>query len=332
MKSPKESKSWHGGDLMAIRIREFFIKEKALSSSIIIFIIISVISPYFFTFDNMRNLLIQISIYGIVSLGMTFAIIGGEFDLAVGSMLSMSAVLIVGLEPKLGLMMAIVVALSSGLFLGLINGLLVSKAKINSFIVTFGSMVMVKGLALTYANGRPLISKSLVLNQIGDMRIFNIPIIIIIFIIFMVICHYVLAYTQFGRNIYAIGGNLSVASATGINVNFYKCTIFIITGFFAAIAGILLAARLNTGSPIQGDEMTLTVIASVVLGGTSLSGGKGSVIRTLLGLFILFFLTNAFDLLEIQPYMQKVIKGIIIISIVAFDSYNKKRNLFKEAS
>jgi ribose transport system permease protein len=312
---------------MAIRIREFFIKEKALSSSIIIFIIISIISPYFFTFDNMRNLLVQISVYGIVALGMTFAIVGGEFDLAVGSMLSMSAVLIVGLEPKLGLGMAIIVALSSGLLLGLINGLLVSKAKINSFIVTFGSMVMVKGLALTYANGRPIISKSSLLNQIGDMKLFNIPIIVFIFILLLALCHYVLTYSRFGRNMYAIGGNSSVASATGINVNFYKCAIFVITGFFAAIVGILLAARLNTGSPTQGDDMTLTVIASVVLGGTSLSGGKGGVLRTLLGLFIIMFLTNAFDLLGIQPYMQKVIKGMIIISIVAFDSYNKKRNL-----
>lgn len=307
------------------RIKEFLLKEKALSSSIVIFIIISLVSPYFLLFGNISNLLVQISVYGIVALGMTFAIIGGEFDLAVGSMVSMSAVLVVGLEPVMGLILAMGVALSSGFVLGLINGLLVSRAKINSFIVTFGSMVMVKGLALTYTNGRPIISKSLILNQIGDMRFLQIPVIVFIFIALLGICHFVLSYTRFGRNIYAIGGNLSVASATGINVNFYKSAIFIITGFFAAIVGILLAARLNTGSPVQGDDMTLTVIASVVIGGTSLSGGKGSVIRTLLGLFIIMFLTNAFDLLGIQPYMQKVIKGLIIISIVAFDSYNKKK-------
>lgn len=307
------------------RIKEFLLKEKALSSSIVIFIIISLVSPYFLLFGNISNLLVQISVYGIVALGMTFAIIGGEFDLAVGSMVSMSAVLVVGLEPVMGLILAMGVALSSGFVLGLINGLLVSRAKINSFIVTFGSMVMVKGLALTYTNGRPIISKSLILNQTGDMRFLQIPVIVFIFIALLGICHFVLSYTRFGRNIYAIGGNLSVASATGINVNFYKSAIFIITGFFAAIVGILLAARLNTGSPVQGDDMTLTVIASVVIGGTSLSGGKGSVIRTLLGLFIIMFLTNAFDLLGIQPYMQKVIKGLIIISIVAFDSYNKKK-------
>jgi ribose transport system permease protein len=308
-----------------LRVGEFFTKEKALISSFLLFIVISIISPYFLTFDNLSNLLVQIAVYGIIALGMTFAIIGGEFDLAVGSMLSISAVLVVGLEPELGLIAAMLVALSSGAVLGLINGLLVAKAQINSFIVTFGSMVMVKGLALTYANGRPLISKSNVLNQIGDMRVFGIPLVIFIFILFLAICHYVLTRTRFGRNMYAVGGNLSVSSATGINVYFYKCSIFIITGFFAAVTGILLAARMNTGSPVQGDDMTLTVIASVVIGGTSLSGGKGSVIRTLLGLFIIMLLTNAFDLLGVQPYMQRVIKGLIIISIVAVDSYNKKR-------
>jgi ribose transport system permease protein len=310
-----------------LTVRNFLIKEKVFSSTMLLFIVVSFISPHFLSVDNMRNLLVQIAVYGIVALGMTFAIIGGEFDLAVGSILSMSAVLVVGLEPKLGLQMAVFISLLSGLVFGTINGFLVSKAKINSFIVTFGSMVTVKGLALTFADGRPIISNSQAFNRFGDMRLLGIPVMFIIFIVLLVVCHYILTYTRFGRNIYAIGGNLGVASATGINVSFYKWIIFSLTGLFAAIVGLLLAARLNTGSPVQGDDITLTVIASVVMGGTSLSGGKGNVVRTLLGVSIIMLLTNTFDMVGIQPYIQRVIKGLIIISVVALDSYNKKKNI-----
>ncbi|HHW00489.1 MAG TPA: ABC transporter permease [Clostridiaceae bacterium] len=309
----------------AVKIGNFLLKEKVFSSSVLLLIAISIASPYFLSVDNLRNLAVQIAVYGIVGLGMTFAIIGGEFDLAAGSMISISGVLAVGLEPKIGLGPALVVAMLSGLVFGCINGLLISKAGINSFIVTFGSMVTVKGLALTIANGRPITSQSEALNNFGDLRVIGIPVMFLIFVILLVVCHYILTYTRFGRNIYAVGGNLDVAKATGLNVAFYKAILFILTGLFSALVGILLAARLNTGSPIQGDDITLTVIASVVIGGTSLSGGKGNTARTLLGVFIMMLLSNSFDLLGIQPYIQKVIKGLIIISVVAFDSYNKKR-------
>ncbi len=309
----------------AQKIRNFIFREKVFSSSVLLLIAISAASPYFLSVDNLRNLTVQLAVYGIVALGMTFAIIGGEFDLGVGSILSVAGVLAVGLEPRIGILLSILAALAAGLAFGTINGLLVSKAKINSFIVTFGSMVMVKGLALTIADGRPIISRSEALNSLGDAKLLGVPVMFLIFIIFLGVCHYILTYTRFGRNIYAVGGNVGVARATGVNVSFYKAMLFVLTGFFAAVVGVLLAARLNSGSPIQGDDITLTVIASVVIGGTSLSGGKGNVARTLLGVFTIMLLSNAFDLLGIQPYIQKVIKGLIIISVVAFDSYNKKK-------
>lgn len=308
-----------------LQVRNFVLKEKIFTFMVLLLVVISIASPYFLSMDNLRNFFVQLAVYGIAALGMTFAIIGGEFDLAVGSMLSLSGLLVVGLEGKIGLFPAIMLALISGLIFGGINGLLVAKAKINSFIVTFGSMVMVKGIALTFANGRPITSANQSFNHFGDLRIIGIPAMFIIFIILLVICHYILTYTRFGRNIYAVGGNLGVASATGLRVSFYKGVIFVLTGFFGAIVGILLAARLNSGSPIQGDDITLTVIASVVIGGTSLSGGKGSVIRTFLGVFVIILLTISFDLIGVQPYIQRVIKGLIIISVVAFDSYNKKK-------
>ena len=307
------------------RTIRFFLKEKVLLCSIIMFMLVSVFSDAFLNAGNISNLLMQIGLYGIVALGMTFAIIGGEFDLGVGSMVSLSSVLVVVLYSHVGLALSVTIAILAGILIGIVNGFLVAKAKINSFIVTFGSMITLKGIALTVANGVPVSSRSEGLNAFGDARILGISLIFIMFAVLLLICHWVLTYTRFGRNIFAIGGNFNVASATGLKVNFLKGSLFVLTGFFAAISGVLMAARLNTGHPTVGDDIALTVIASVVIGGTSLSGGKGNVFRTLLGVFVMMFLSNAFDSLVIQPYIQRVIKGLIIISVVAVDSYNKKK-------
>ena len=303
----------------------FLAKEKILSSLIIMFIIVSILSDSFLHYGNISNLFIQVGLYGIVALGMTFAIIGGEFDLSVGSMLSLSSVLCVVLFPFFGLFISITIAILCGILSGLINGILVAKAKINSFIVTFGSMITLKGIALTVANGVPISSKSATLNKLGDLSIGGISLIFIIFAVFMICVHIVLVYSQYGRNVYAVGGNPGVARATGLKVDRTKASLFVLTGFFAAIAGVFMAARLNTGHPTIGDDIALTVIASVVIGGTSLSGGKGNVFRTLLGVFVMMFLSNAFDSLVIQPYIQRVIKGAIIIMVVTVDAYNKKK-------
>lgn len=301
------------------------LKEKVLLVAIIGFIVISFASPVFFKSENLANLSVQVAVFGTVALGMTFCIIGGEFDLSVGSMLSLSGVLTVFFAPKTGIAAAIVLALVICTLLGVLNGFLVAKAKITAFIVTFGSMITVKGIALTVADGKPIVSENQAFNDFGSAMVGPFPASFVIFIGLLFACFFILRYTRFGRNIYAIGGNGEVAKATGINVAFYKGSIFALTALFAASMGVILAARLNSGSPIQGDDMTLTVIASVVIGGTSLSGGKGSILRTLLGVFVMMLLINAFDLLGVQPYIQKVIKGVIIIAVVAADSYNKKK-------
>ena len=308
----------------------FLVKEKILTSLILMFIAVSIVSDSFLHAGNLSNLLIQVGLYGIVALGMTFAIIGGEFDLGVGSMVSLSSVIAVVLYPKFGLLLSISFAIIAGIVSGLVNGLLVAKAKINSFIVTFGSMITLKGIALTVANGVPVSSESVELNDFGVTGIAGISMIFVIFLCLLLVSHFVLTYTRFGRNVYAIGGNFQVARATGLKVDFFKASLFVLTGFFAAIAGVLMAARLNTGHPTVGDDIALTVIASVVIGGTSLSGGRGNVFRTLLGVIVMMFLSNAFDSLVIQPYIQRVIKGAIIILVVAVDSYNKKKIHLRE--
>ncbi len=314
------------------KIVRFLLKEKVLLCAIMMFILVSLFSGAFFNTGNLSNLLMQIGLYGIVALGMTFAIIGGEFDLGVGSMVSLSSVLTVVLYPYFGLALSVAAAVTAGILIGMLNGFLVAKAKINSFIVTFGSMITLKGIALTAANGVPVTSKSDLLNSFGDKRIAGISLIFILFSFLLLICHWILTYTRYGRNVYAIGGNYNVAAATGLKVNLLKGSLFVMTGFFAAAAGVLMAARLNTGHPTVGDDIALTVIASVVIGGTSLSGGKGNAFRTLLGVFVMMFLSNAFDSLVIQPYIQRVIKGLIIISVVAVDSYNKKKLDLREGT
>jgi ribose transport system permease protein len=186
-------------------------------------------------------------------------------------------------------------------------------------------MVTLKGLALTVAKGVPVPSKSQALNEIGTMNIFGISIVFVVFIVLLLICHFTLSNTIFGRNIYAIGGNPFVAQTSGISLAFYKTSLFVFTLLFASITGLFFAARINSGHPTIGDDSQLTIIAAVVIGGTSLVGGRGNVIRTLLGIFVMMLLPNSFDNLVIQPYFQRIIKGAIIVIVVAFDSYNKKK-------
>lgn len=308
------------------RALKFLLREKILSALILMFIIVSFASKSFFTFGNLNNLLVQIGLYGVVALGMTFAIIGADFDLAAGNMVSTASMLVSIFLQHMAVFPAIVLTLLIGLAFGLIIGLLVAKAKISSFIVTFGSMIALKGAALSLGDGKPISTSAYpTFNSIASANVGGISMVFVIFFVLLLICHWVLTYTRFGRNIYAIGGGYEVAKATGIHVDFYKMMLFALTGLFAAIGGVLMASRVTTGHPTVGDDMTMTVIAGVVIGGTSLAGGKGNVWRTLLGIAVMMFLTNAFDAMVIRPYIQRIIKGIIIISVVAFDSYAKQR-------
>jgi len=311
------------------KIINFLIREKVFSLALLLYIIAAIWlnGDGFNSFYNINNLLIQVATFGIVALGMTFAIIGGEFDLSVGSVYSLTGLLVVGLQPQFGLFSALLIAITVALALGLLNGVLVAKAKISAFIVTFGAMIMVKGIALSYSNGRPITSTCDAFNNFGGMKIGGISAFFVIFAFLFIICHYVLSYTRYGRNIYAIGGNKETAITSGINVDFYKMTIFVLTGFFAGLMGILMAARLNSGSSVVGDGIELKVIAAVVIGGTHLAGGRGSVIRTLLGVFVLALIENIFNLKSdvFSPYFQRVIQGAILVTVVAFDGYNKKK-------
>lgn len=310
---------------MILAVGKNILKEKMIMLFMFMFILMSFLSPIFLTPINLVGILNQISIYGIMACGMTIAIINGDFDLSIGSVAALSGLLMVILEMKIGLIPAILVTLGIAFIIGLINGLLVTLGKINAFIVTLGAMTAYYGLALKICNGNPIQSSSEALSEIGNGTLIGIPYPVLVYFVFVIATQFLLARTKYGRNIYASGGNYEVARLTGINVKFYKISIFVVTALTAAVAGMLLASKLGTGAPNSAQDASMTVISAVVIGGTSLSGGKGSVIRTVLGMMILGILVNTFNLLNVYPYFQMAIKGLILIVVVATDSYFKKQ-------
>ncbi len=288
---------------------------------LVLVLTMSIISNSFLTISNLINILTQISIYGIVACAMTFAVICGEFDLSVGSLLAVITIIFIDSAKNYGFAAAILLSLAIGVLVGLINGFLVAKVKISAFVATLSMMVSLKGLALFYTNGKPINFVHDGMYNLGNGSFLGLPYIVYIFFGFVILSHVVLKYTRFGRDIFATGGNAMVARMAGINVVFYKFIIFIILGVLTSVAGMVMASRLNSGNALFGNDLALSVVAAVVIGGTSLSGGRGSVIKTLLGMLVIGVLFNALLILGVQANWQDVIKGGILIAVVSFDAY-----------
>lgn len=297
----------------------------ALALIFIIFLV-SFFAENYFSLDNFLNVLRQISVIGIISCGMTFVIISGGIDLSVGSILSFSGALFINNVKIFGAIPAILISIASGAIIGLISGFILSKIKGRigeSFIITFGMLTIVAAVTLIYTGG--------VYQYGGTETIFSIigrgisP--IIIFIVIAIISQIILVKTQFGRNIYFVGGNINTARLSGINVSFYRIIVFVISGTLASIAGIVLTSRVGTASPTAGSGYELVAIASVLVGGVSILGGQGNILNTLLGVTILGVLGNSLNMLNISAYPQIIIKGVAIILAVSLDARNKKREM-----
>jgi ribose transport system permease protein len=300
------------------------IKNLAKNNIVLIFLFMVIVgmsfaNDIFFSFGNFINILTQISIYGVVAYGMTFAIICGEFDLSVSSTFALSSVAFIYFSNIIGILPSILLVLCMGALIGLINGLLVSKVGINAFVVTLATMVSIKGIALFWTDGKPIRNNSEIVYQLGNGKLFGVPYIIILFVLVLIISEFVLRKTTFGRNIYATGGNYDVARVAGINVVFYKTIVFVILGSLAALQGTVLALRMGSGSSLFGGDLALSVVAAVVIGGTNLTGGKGSAIKTFLGLLLIGVIFNSLTLLNVSAYYQDIIKGSVLIAVVSFD-------------
>lgn len=298
----------------------------AILGLIILCIIMTFSSPHFLSLNNIMNVLKQSSLIGIVAAGMTFVIISAGIDLSVGSVLSLSSCITAGLMVNNGssVWLAVLVGLIVGTLMGFINGVLITKIPLPPFIATLGIMGVARGLAFVYTGGAPIYSLPKAFKILGGGTIGPLPVPVILLVIVYTLCYILLKRMKLGRYIYAIGGNEEAAKLSGISTSRYKIMVYSLTGFLAALAGLILAARLDAATSVAGSGLELDVIAAVVIGGTSLSGGRGGVIGSLIGALIMGVVRNGLNLLLVSSHWQRVILGIIILAAVTVDVVRKR--------
>lgn len=291
-------------------------------------IIASLISDAFLNPFNLVNVLRQVALYGIVSVGLTFVILTAGIDLSVGSIVGVVSVLTATmLNARVALPLTVSAALIVGALFGLFNGVGITLARIPPFIMTLGTMVMARGLALTLADGRPidLTFTSQAFALIGRGSALGIPIAVFIFLAVAAVAFVVLRQTAFGRRIYAVGSNAEAARLSGINVSRMLVAAYVISGCLAALTAVIFVSRLTVGEPTAGTGLELEGIAIVVIGGTSLFGGQGGVMGTVVGACILAVLANIMNLVGISPFTQQIVKGAIIIIAVLLQVVQRRR-------
>jgi ribose/xylose/arabinose/galactoside ABC-type transport system permease subunit len=280
--------------------------------------------PGFLSSTNVSNIISQNAPLGLVAIGMTFIIIGGGFDLSVGSIYALTAVLYAGFARTHSLPVAAAGALGCGILAGVVNGTLITRFRVNPFVATLGSSSAISGLALVYSDAYPIIAENPSFQSLGTGRIGGFPIASIILVVTFVVAGFVLHRTVYGRAIFALGGNWEAARLSGLRVDLLRASTYALTGLLTGIAGLIIASRLNVGQPDIGTLLPLDAIAVVVIGGTSLLGGDGAMWRTAIGLAILATLTNLFYAMSVDVHWQLVIKGLIIVVTVALDAYVRR--------
>lgn len=293
---------------------------------IILCILITIATPAFASQKNILNLLRQSSIIGIIAAGMTFVIISGNFDISVGAVAALSGAIVMKLVTSdINVFLAMAIALLVCAAIGWVNGFIVAKIGIPSLITTMAMVSIVKGSMLMLTGGYPITQNIPILDFIGNKYILGIPVPVVIFAVTILIAWVVLSKTRFGRYIYSVGGNAEASRLNGIPVDAYKIKVFIINAMLAGLAGLVLVGRMGTASPVAGDGYDMDAIASVVIGGTSVAGGSGSVLKTVIGVLMMSVINNSFNLLGVDMYFQYIFKGLIIVIAVGIDSYSKKR-------
>lgn len=298
-----------------------------LAFLVIVCIIFSILSPQFLEANNLSNIAVSACVNAVIAVGMTLVIITAGIDLSVGSVLAMASVVMATfMKSGMPVFFAVLLALFVGCFLGIVNGALIAYAELQPFLVTLGTMSLIRGFALIYTNGEPItdLPSNFRSSIAGNAASFPIP--ILIALVFAVIGHIILQHTRTGEYIFSIGGNETATRFSGINVNKYKIITYALSGIAAALAGIILAARLGAAEPTAGQNYETNAIAAAAIGGASLSGGKGSILGTIIGALILSALTNGLTLLNVQSFWQQVATGAIIIIAVMVDKIgdNKK--------
>ena len=313
------------------KLGRFLLEQRSIIALLVLILIVSVINPDFFTLDNILNILRQTSVNAIIAVGMTFVILIAGIDLSVGSILALTgAIAATMVNSELPIFFVLPATLLIGTLLGGISGVIVAKGKVQAFIATLVTMTLLRGLTMVYTDGRPISTgfsdTADSFAYLGTGYLFGIPVPIWLMASVFAVAWYVLKHLRIGRYIYALGGNESAAQLSGINVNNIKIFVFAVSGFLSALAGLIVTSRLSSAQPTAGVSYELDAIAAVVVGGTSLMGGKGRVMGTLIGALIIGFLNNALNLLDISSYYQMIAKALVILAAVLADNYlgNKK--------
>ncbi len=305
---------------MKINIRSILKNYGIVIAFLMICVLLAFLSPVFRTVNNFILILRQTSIYGIMAVGMTFVILTGGIDLSVGSVLALSGAICAGmLKSGMALPGVLAITLAVGVGVGFFNGIAVTAGRITPFVVSLGMLTIARGLTLIYTKGYPISGFNADFRLIGGGYLLGIPIPIIIFLGIVLLAYIVLTQTRLGRYTYAIGGNEETVKLSGVNANFFKALAYVICSLTAAISALISTSRLNSGGPQAGVGYELDVIAAVVIGGTSLSGGRGSIWGTFIGALLIGVINNGMNLLGISPYFQQVVKGFIIIGAVLLD-------------
>jgi ribose/xylose/arabinose/galactoside ABC-type transport system permease subunit len=301
-------------------------------------VVFTLAEPRFLSWLNAFNVMRQISITGLIALGMTFVILTGGIDLSVGSVVALAGLVAASLAKgssgnTLSLDTTVVAgypvwvaagaAALVGLAAGLLQGAAITMLNVPPFVVTLGGLSAFRGAALLYSGGGPISAFDAPYRYWGQGRIGAVPVPVILFLGAAVLCHVVLRYTRYGRHVYAVGGNAEAARLSGLDVRMLTWSVYLIVGLFAGIAGFVLSARLNSAEAVAGQGYELTVIAAVVIGGTSLFGGLGGVVGTVVGAALIGVLLNGLVLLNVSPYIQQIIIGLVIVLAVAFDRFVK---------
>lgn len=289
-------------------------------------LILSFTTKAFFTQTNLINVLRQVSINGILAIGMTFVVITGGIDLSVGSIVAFSGIIVAGMlrDVGLGIFPVIIISIATGTVLGIINGYFVAYWGAAPFVVTLSMMTIARGMTYVYCDGKPISPLPENYLTIGKGDVLVIPIPAIILIAVFILGSITLKHFRFGRYLYAVGGNENSAMVSGINVRRVKLIAYGISGLLCGIAAIILTARVSAGLPQAGQNYELDAIAATVIGGTSLSGGKGKLWGTLLGALLLAIVSNGLDLLNVSSFYQQIVKGLIILSAILIDSKRKR--------
>ncbi len=310
-------------------VRKFIGKFGITVGLVIELVIFSSLSPFFLTTDNILNVSLQTSISAIIAAGMTFVILTAGIDLSVGALVALSGVLAtsflkVGMPFSLSFPVSMAIAIAVGMISGAVAGLFITKFNITPFIVTLALMTIWRGASYMYTDGRPIWGLPEQFSVLGSGRLIAVPIPTIVMILIYILAYIVLKRTRFGRYVYAVGGNKEAARLAGIDTNRILVMVYMVSGLLASTAGVLLASRMNSGQPNAGLMYELDAIAAVVVGGTSLFGGRGSIVGTFLGAMLIGVLRNGLNLLNVNSYVQQVVVGIVILFAVMLDQIRKR--------